>query len=191
MGQRRRTERESNPPNYPAGYEDWLTLENGTMVHLRPVKPTDGALIIDLFNNLSPQSVYLRFLTPLSRLPEDWVQEFTHLDYQRNFALIALIREWGRDWSVGVGRYAFNPRTGRAELAVVIRDDIQGHGLGKALVSRVVEVGKKNGIPRFEALVSSKNQIIMKVFEQLGYGIKISPEEEGEETHFLEITTDK
>ena len=76
---------------YPSRYEAWVTLRDETKVFLRPVKEMDGPLLSELFSKLSQASVILRFLSPLHNLPEKLVYQFSHVDYKKDFGLVALI----------------------------------------------------------------------------------------------------
>jgi acetyltransferase len=91
---------------YPSRYEAWVTLRDETKVFLRPVKTTDGPLLLELFKELSPSSVYLRFLSPMHTLPENLVYQFTHIDYKKDFGLVALTNIGNSSVIIGVGRYA-------------------------------------------------------------------------------------
>ena len=169
---------------YPSRYEEWVELKNGRKVFLRPVKEADGPLLVDLFNKLSPSSVHLRFLSPLPQLPDQLVYRFTHLDYVKDFGLVALIDE-NAGPIVGVARYAYDPETGMPELAFAVRDDWQGNGLGSIFLARVIKVGKENGYSRFSAMVDPQNRTMMHLFKRSGYGIKVIRMEQG--ACFLEI----
>ena len=52
-------------------YESWFILKDGRNVFIRPILPADERPIVDLFNKLHCDSVYMRFLTHLKALPED------------------------------------------------------------------------------------------------------------------------
>jgi GNAT superfamily N-acetyltransferase len=162
------------PPGYPRIHEGWLTLKDGQNIFLRPVLPTDGSLLVDLFNQLSPQTIYLRFLSNLSALPEEWVYRFTHVDYKKDFALLGLVKEGEEDEVIAVGRYAYDVRTGMTDLAVAVRDDWQHRGLGKALLSKVVEIGRANGISRFESMIAPHNETIKSMLVNLGFKVTYS-----------------
>ena len=172
--------------SYPSRYEEWVDLRNGRKVFLRPVKETDGPLLVELFEKMSPSSVHLRFLSPLHHLPDQLVYRFTHLDYVKDFGLVALINEDSGP-IIGVARYAYDPETGMPEFAVAVRDDWQGNGLGSIFLTRVITVGKENGYSRFSALVDPQNRTMMNIFRRSGYGIKVIRMEQG--AYFLEIQT--
>ncbi len=160
--------------NYPTQYESWLTLKNGREIFLRPIMQTDVALIVDLFERLSAQSVYLRFLRPLHALPKDMLYRFTHINYNSEFALAGIIKEDGKDAIIAVARYAYTPHDNLTDLAVAVRDDWQHVGLGKSLLKKIVEIGKEHGICRFGGMIDPQNKIIIQILSELGYKVKCS-----------------
>jgi acetyltransferase len=99
---------------------------------------------------MSLLSVRLRFFSPLHHLPEQLVYRFTHVDYRKDFGLAALINE-NSGPIIGVARYAYDPESEMPELAVAVRDDWHGNGLGSILLTRVIKVGREHGYSRFGA----------------------------------------
>ncbi len=72
---------------YPKQYETTVTTKGGLNVVIRPIKPEDAPLLVDLFHNLSPQSIYFRFFSPLKSLSPKMLALFTQIDYDRDYEL--------------------------------------------------------------------------------------------------------
>ncbi len=53
---------------YPDQYEEHTQTSTGIDIFVRPIRPEDAPLLVELFESLSPQSVYRRFFTPMKRL---------------------------------------------------------------------------------------------------------------------------
>ncbi len=159
---------------YPSHHESRLTLKDGREVFLRPVLPTDNDLVIDLFNRISPRSIYQRFLANLGALPEDMLHHFTHINYETDFALAAVIEEGCSEAIIAVGRYAYDPHENNTDLALAVRDDWQNLGLGKLLLTRIIAIAKEHGISRFESMMDTKNTIMEKILKDLGYEVRYS-----------------
>jgi acetyltransferase len=164
----------SQPDGYPAHHESRYTLRNGSEVFVRPILPSDGHLLVDLFNRISPQSRYYRFLSNMPALTEQMLHRFTHVDYDKEFALVALVKEDGVDTIIAVGRYSLEPPEEIADLAVTVRDDWQHFGLGKALLGKIIAIGKEHGIPRFGSMLAPQNTVIRRILVELGYEVKFS-----------------
>ncbi|HOS38419.1 MAG TPA: GNAT family N-acetyltransferase [Spirochaetota bacterium] len=160
---------------HPSSCEFRLTLGDGRAVFVRPIAPNDAPLLVDLFNRLSPQSIYLRFLSRLSGLPADMLHHFTHVDYDREFALAAVVAETGGDAVVAVSRYSHDPASGIADLAVAVRDDWQHHGLGREMLARIVAIGREHGYDRYGSMMDPDNTAIRALLHELGYRVKYTP----------------
>lgn len=160
--------------NYPTQYESGLTLTNGREVFLRPILQTDEHLIVDLFNKLNSDSIYLRFLRPINALPEDMLFQLTHINYTSNFALVAVIQEDGKDSIIAVARYGYDPKENVTDFAIVVRDDWQRYGLGKSLLLKIFTIGREQGISRFVSIIDSTNHTMKQLLRTLGYPVKYS-----------------
>ena len=157
--------------NYPAKYESWLTLKDGREIFLRPIMPTDEHLVIDLFNRLSSQSIYLRFLRQLHDLPCEMLYQFTHVNYNSEFALVGMTQEDDGDAIIAIARYGYTPQDNTTDLAIAVRDDWQHSGFGKSLLKRIVEIGKEHDIHQFSGMIDPQNRIIKQILLELGYDV--------------------
>ena len=73
------------------------TTHLGQEINLRLIEKEDAALLVDMFNRLSPESKRLRFHLYTARIPEEriWQEAKTlsDLDPQRQVAIVATIIE--------------------------------------------------------------------------------------------------
>lgn len=160
------------PEGYPSRYEGLITLKDGRTVLTRPVMASDGPLLAGLFEKLSPRSRHQRFLVTLKSLSEDTLYNFTHVDYESRFALVAVIEENGKDSIIAVARYAYDPVEDTTDLAVAVRDDWQQLGLGKQLLERIIQAGKEQGMSRFSAVADPHNLVIRHILAALDCEVK-------------------
>lgn len=156
---------------YPVYYEEWITLKDGSTIFVRPIKPTDGPLLLDLFKRLSRDTIYFRFLTHLQRLQPEMLKQLVEINYETHFALAAIITEDTKESIVGTCRYIVKENTDHAELTVVLRDDWQRKGLGKVMVTRVVNIARSKGIASIEILLDYRNEGMKRIFASLGYPV--------------------
>ncbi len=71
---------------------------------------------------------------------------------------------------VGVARYVRSEDPTEAEVAVVVGDPWQGHGVATALLKRLVSRAREEGIDHFVALVMSDNSEALDLFRNLAPG---------------------
>ncbi len=156
---------------YPEQYEGLVSLNDGRKIFIRPIKPEDGPLVEALFGKLSDRSRYLRFLQHIETLPQDTVYRFTHIDYEKELALVAISQENGGDAMIAAARYNFFPERNLAEFAAVVRDDYQNMGLGKALLHKIFRIGKEHGIVHFVCTIEPRNRALRHILLGLGYTV--------------------
>ncbi len=162
-----------------------VALRDGRRVVLRPIRPDDAPLLIDLHTRLSSDSQYLRFFGPKPELTAAEAEYLANVDFTDRFAIVATVDEDDAERIVAVGRFDIvEPRS--AEPAIVVRDDYQGTGLGTAVLERMLEVARGRGIDRFRAEVLAENERMIQLLVQHGLGV--SPPEDGVVTVTVEVT---
>jgi GNAT superfamily N-acetyltransferase len=142
-----------------------VLLRDGLEVLVRPIEPADRELIAQAFDRMSPETRYRRFFAPLSRLSEEDLTYLTEVDHSDHEALVAL--EPGEGTIVGDARYVRADDPTEAEVAVVVGDPWQGHGVASALLDRLVERARAAGVSHFVALVMSDNAEALELFRHL------------------------
>jgi RimJ/RimL family protein N-acetyltransferase len=134
-------------------------------VTIRQINPEDKPLVKTFYGELSDRSRRLRFLVPTSEISDEDLMYLTDVDHKRHEAVVAL----EEDRMVGVARYVRAPGDREsAELAVVVVDDRQNRGIGTALLDRLTERARENGIRRYTALVSGDNDVVIGALERAG-----------------------
>ena len=132
---------------------------------IRQIEPSDKPLVRAFYDELSDRSRRLRYLVPRNTLSDDDLGYFTEVDHKRHEAMVAV----DGDRMVGVARYVRAPRDREsAEVAVVVADDRQHEGIGTALLDRLTERARENGIARYTALVSEDNDVVLNALERAG-----------------------
>lgn len=143
-----------------------VTLRDGFEILLRPISPTDKALLNASFERLSPESRYRRFLSQIRHLTGAQLAYFTDIDHYDHEALLALAPTGE---AVGVARWVrLADRPDAAEVAVTVADDWQGRGVATELLHRLVARARKLGINHFTASCLAANHAVIDVLEKLG-----------------------
>jgi GNAT superfamily N-acetyltransferase len=159
-------------------YKKALLLEDGVEIYLRPIRPTDEQGIKNLVYSLSQETLYYRFMSHTKHFGTKQILDFVYVDHRSNVTVVATIPEAHGEDIIGVGRYFLDPRTNRAEVAFVVRDDWQGKGIGKFLFRQLVVIAKKNGIAGLTAEVLRRNRGMQALLNKCGYKVKSTLEED-------------
>ncbi len=170
---------------YPAQYESQTVVKDGLAVFIRPIKPEDAPRLVDLFNTLSPTSIYYRFFSPMKTLPHSMLARFTQIDYDREIALVALEEGKQTERILGVARVIGDPDGRKAEFAVLVGDHWQGRGVGAKLLEKCLRIAKERGIETIWGIVLRENTQMLALGRKLGFNVS-KTDEPGE----LELTID-
>ena len=157
-------------PHYPGELVADDQLADGTVVHIRPIGPADEAGLRAFHDALSSSTVYLRFFSLHPHLSDREVTRFTHVDYQNRLALV--VETGGR--MIGVGRFDRLAPSDEAEVAFVVADDFQHHGIGHLLLRHLVEAARPRGIRCFVADTLAGNRAMLGVFLHSGFDVEVS-----------------
>ena len=156
----------------PKEFRAAILIEDGVQVHFRPIHPTDQELMRDLFYALSQQTVYYRFMHRMKQIPQKQIQDFVYIDHRNEVVLVGTLPEAHGDEIIAVGGYYLDPKTNRAEVAFVVRDEWQNKGIGKFLLQQLTNIAKSNGISGFTAETLQENRGMQTVFNKSGLKVK-------------------
>ncbi|CAN2040847.1 acetyltransferase [Candidatus Magnetomoraceae bacterium gMMP-15] len=157
---------------YPNHLEITTTTEEGRKLFIRPIKPEDAPLFMDLFNILSLQSVYYRFFSVIKTIPHEMLARFTQIDYDRDMALVGLETSKDEEKMLGVARLMADPDKIHGEFSVLIGDPWQGKGIGAALMEYLIEIAKKRGMESLWGVVLAENKGMLALGRKLGFDMK-------------------
>ena len=146
-------------------------------IEIRPIESHDKAGLAAALDQSSSEAIYRRFLGPHGPLSAAELRYLTEVDHHDHEALVAIDPESGH--SVGVARYIRDrERRDSAEVAFSVLETWQGRGLGKALLRRLADRARDEGISRFTALMLAHNRPMRQLLADLGATRVLSPEPE-------------
>jgi acetyltransferase len=154
---------------YPEQYESREVTQDGAEILVRPIKPEDAPLLVELFDTMSQRSRYYRFFSRKKALSREMLVRLTQVDYARHIALVALHREDGKEKMLGVARVISGPDRNRAEFSIAVGDPWQGKGIGRKLMERALEVAVDYGIKKVQGEVLAENKQMLALGRKLGF----------------------
>jgi acetyltransferase len=172
---------------YPADLETKFQLPDGTDVTIRPIRPEDAEIEQDFIRNLSDEAKYFRFMHAVHELTPEMLVRFTQIDYDREMALIAVTEVDGHEVEHGVVRYVTNPDQNSCEFALVISDELQGHGIGQRMMKRLLEIARSRGLDMMEGEVLTANHRMLELVRSMDFQIQRSPGNPGVEYVWKEL----
>jgi len=173
----------------PSSCSEWCAAD-GTRLVIRPIRPEDAAREQAFVQALSPVSRQLRFMDAVRELSPAQLERFTHPDPVREFALVALRRRPGQpDEQVAVARFAVDASGEGCEFALAIADAWQRHGLGRHLMTRLIDAATARGLPVMWGQVLADNHAMLALARALGFAAEPLPGEPGVRRVILPLDT--
>ncbi len=149
-------------------YKYHLTLPNGRNVEFRPLLPSDEFASRNFFYSLKESTVYYRFFQKKKVFSREMLQrEWARVDYRKNMTIVGLLQKGRRKEIVAIGSYAQSDVSQEiAEVAFVVRDDLQNMGIGSYLLMILENIARENGYKGFMATVLIDNTKMIHVFKK-------------------------
>ncbi|MGE5548004.1 MAG: bifunctional acetate--CoA ligase family protein/GNAT family N-acetyltransferase [Solirubrobacterales bacterium] len=165
--------------SYPAELEEPATLHDGSRVLLRPIRPEDEPSHGELIARMTPQDLRYRFFGAVRQLQHHQLARLTQIDYDREMAFIATRSDrTGGAETLGVVRTVTDPDNRRGELAILVRSDLKGTGLGSMLVDKIIRYHKARGTGEIGAQVLVENEAMLRLAAKCGFTLTRGDEPE-------------
>lgn len=146
-------------------------LRDGTPVTIRPVTPEDREELRRGLLELSPHSLYLRFMHVATLPTEELLTYLTSVDQKDHVALGATIEspDLKTERGIGIARFVRlegSPET--AEAAITVVDDMQRKGVATVLLVELLRAAKARGIRTIRAEVLADNETMRLILDRAG-----------------------
>jgi GNAT superfamily N-acetyltransferase len=134
---------------------------------IRPWRAGDAHGLVSMYDRLSQESRYRRFLIPDPQVSRAMFTRLLQVDHHDHESLVALAPD--AEMMVGVARFirdGQNPDS--AEVAVTVLDQWQGEGLGSVLLERLAHRAGEEDIRYFHGNVLAENQAALELMRGIG-----------------------
>ena len=142
-----------------------IRLGDGRVVVLRVAAPADVPRIAELYAGLSPESFRRRFHSGRPKPPI--VARLARIDVAPGAVSLVATTPGSRRRLVAEARYVPTAEDA-GELALAVLDDFQGLGLGRILLSALLDHARASGLGRLSAVVSLSNDAMLHLLARYG-----------------------
>jgi len=146
-------------------------FKGGLKAHVRAMKPTDEAMLRDLFYQLSESSVYFRYFSPRRSMPHKNLQEYVNLSEDRGVSLVVTVGPRENRRMIAEGRYVHADDDPLPDMAFMVDENYHGLGIGGFLMDYLIEIAKDRGIEGFRADILPTNEPMKRMVERLPFVI--------------------
>ncbi|HQC71091.1 MAG TPA: GNAT family N-acetyltransferase [Candidatus Competibacteraceae bacterium] len=165
---------------YPRELEECLTLPDGSLLTIRPVRPEDAPAFISGFDRLSPWEVRMRFMHARKALSPSEAARLTQIDYDRDMALVALRQRPGQHAEgCGVARLVRDADGERAEFAIILLHEATGMGLSSLLLRRLIHYARSQNLGELFGEILRENRPMLELCRAMGFQLRRCAEDSG------------
>ncbi len=159
---------------YPEKFVRQAVLQDGVQVLLRPIKPEDEPLWLEMLGKCSRESLYSRFRYFFHWKAHEVATRYCYIDYDREIAIVAEINSNGTKELIGIGRLIADPDHETVEYAILIADAWQQKDLGNILTDYCLEIAGSWKLKKIVAQTTTDNKRMISVFKKRGFDILIN-----------------
>ncbi|WP_158773726.1 bifunctional acetate--CoA ligase family protein/GNAT family N-acetyltransferase [Cobetia sp. L2A1] len=169
---------------YPEELRESFQLESGMQVEVRPIRGEDAPLITAFHARLSEESIRFRYFHHKADLSQRDLALLAQINYDRQMAFIAErdVQESSGDAPrremLGVVRVWNDPDNIRTEFSVIIRDDLQGEGIGRLLMEKMLRYCRSLGTLEMVGKIMIDNHPMRALMKHLGFTCRYNMEEQ-------------
>lgn len=146
---------------------DW----RGQPLTLRPIRPEDEAQHRAFLERMAPEDIRLRVFHVRHSIGHAELARLTQIDYAREMAFVATraLPGGGGEETLGAVRVTVDPDNDTAEFGVLVRSDLQGGGLGRRLMRKMIGYLRGRGTRRLVGTVLRENTGMLELARALGF----------------------
>ena len=161
-----------------AGFSDIdVTLRDGRVVHFRAVGTADERELLQAFERLSPEILYMRFMHVVREPNLDRLRKRLASFPESGVGMVATVPAADGIDIVGGAFFVIGNDSATCEFAITVSPDYGRTGLGQALMSLLIDAAKRRGLQEMAGFVLAVNGPLLRLAARLGFVIPPDPDD--------------
>lgn len=160
-------------PSPSSNWSGELTTRSGFRFQVRPACPSDESALGEFFRHVSRDDMRFRFLSAVREVGPERLAEMTQVDHDRTEDFLAL----DGTTVIASAMLAVSPDRERGEVAIAIREDLKGRGIGWTLLEHVARYAQARGIKTIESIESRENHAAINLEREMGFVSTACPDD--------------
>jgi acetyltransferase len=155
-----------------SGFTDLdITLRDGRAVHVRAIRQSDEAELLQAFDRLSPDARYMRFMRIVREPSLERLRKALASFPESGIGIVATVPAADGIDIVGSAIYVIGGDRRTCEFAITIAADYGGAGLGRTLMTALVDAAKRRGLEEMEGFVLAANKPMLRLAARVGFSV--------------------
>jgi len=143
-----------------------LATRSGVKLQVRPADASDEPLLAAFFDSVSPDDRRFRFLTATGHVGHGLLAPLTECDHWHSENFLAF--EDGKGL-VASAMLACDQAMTSAEVAISVRSDRKGLGIGWTLLDHIAREARRRGVKTLQSIESRDNHSAIELEREMGF----------------------
>ncbi|WP_374414885.1 N-acetyltransferase family protein [Novosphingobium colocasiae] len=144
-----------------------LSTRSGVVLDVRPARETDEAALAAFFDSVTDEDRRFRFLAAAAHVSHEQLAPLVSADHFRSESYLAF--DAGNGQLVGSALLACDTAMDTGEIAVSVRRDYKGRGVGWALLDFLGSKAQARNLRRVIAIESRHNHAAIELEREKGF----------------------
>ena len=154
-----------------------VTLRDGRTVHLRAIRRSDEAELLQAFDRMSPDARYMRFMRSVREPNRDRLRKALASFPESGDGVVATVPAADGIDIVGSAIFVIGSNASSCEFAINVAAGYGAAGLGGTLMTALVAAARQRGLEEMEGFVLAENQPMLRLAVRHGFSIAPDPED--------------
>jgi GNAT superfamily N-acetyltransferase len=142
-----------------------LTTRDGLVITVRPAVEADEAALSGFFDQVSDEDRRFRFFAAGEHVSHNQLDPLLHADHFRSESFVG----FAGDEFIASGLLACDGKLDTAEVAVSVRADYRGQGVGWAMLDLLAQEAERRGVRRVISIESRDNHAAIELEREKGF----------------------
>jgi acetyltransferase len=154
-----------------------VTLRDGRSVHVRALRATDEAELLQTFERLSDAARYMRFMRVVRTPDRERLRAVLASFPEAGIGIVATVPAADGIDIVGSAIAVFTDDRASCEFAITVVSEFGGTGLGTLLMTTLIDEAKRRGRKEMEGVVLKQNHSMLRLARRLGFRVESEPDD--------------
>ena len=161
------------PPMLPAWAARTVTRD-GLNLNIRPACADDEQTLVNFFNQLDPQDLRFRFLSAMKGVSPRFAHALVDIDHTQTENLLAFDDQ---NQLVATTMIAAPQGADDAEVAVAVRSDFKGHGVGWSMLDQACDYARSRRFKNLHSVQMSDDRAAIGLEQEMGFRAQPCPDD--------------
>jgi RimJ/RimL family protein N-acetyltransferase len=154
-----------------------ITLRDGRAVHIRAMRRADEAELVQAFDRLSADARYMRFMHTVREPNLERLRKVLASFPASGVGIVATVPATDGIDIVGTAIFVIGSDPVTCEFAITIAADYGGAGLGRTLMTALIDAAKRRGLQEMEGFVLAANRPMLRLAARVGFSVSPDPDD--------------